>query len=135
MDDLKKAIQKLAVLGKGYQLIRFKEKEPYLLSVPIELNHDHEDLLGVAQLHGYVTFNLMRNEHNSWSKERFTLAVNAFLVEGIVWMYDYEGVWVMDLYIYIRTCVFACSPTALSHSLSLCLSVTYCLSLSVSASL
>ena len=90
MDDLRKAIQKLAILGKGYQLIRFREKEPYLLSLPIELNNDHEDLMDVAQFHGFTTFNLM-NDGYSWSNERFTLAINTLLVEGIIWLDEFEG--------------------------------------------
>lgn len=90
LDDLKKAIEKLAVLGKGYQLLKFKDKEPYLLFVPIELNHDHESLMAVAQSHGYVSYQLMLNE-SGWTKERFSLAINTLLVEGIVWLDDYEG--------------------------------------------
>jgi ESCRT-II complex subunit VPS22 len=91
LDDLKKAIEKLAVLGKGYQLIKFNKNEiPYLLSVPIELNRDHEDLMSAAQLHGYVSEQIMVDE-NDWTKERFSFAITTLLIEGIVWMDDHHG--------------------------------------------
>ena len=91
MDDLRKAIEKLSILGKGYQLIRFNKKEvPYLLSVPIELSRDHEELMTIAQLYGYVSQNIMENQ-NQWTKERFSLAISTLLIEGIVWVDDFKG--------------------------------------------
>jgi ESCRT-II complex subunit VPS22 len=39
-DDVRKAVDKLAVLGGGYRLVTLDKGETYLLSVPLEMNND-----------------------------------------------------------------------------------------------
>jgi hypothetical protein len=49
------------VLGTGFKLITLEgaQKEPFLLTVPLELNRDHEEIMNVAQNYGFVTSSIM----------------------------------------------------------------------------
>jgi hypothetical protein len=66
-----------------------------ILSVPLELNNDHEELFSIAsQRSSYVTEKMMNNCYG-WPRERFYRVVNVLLQEGIVWfdskVMDTEG--------------------------------------------
>lgn len=93
-EDIVRSIDSLSVLGSGFKLIKFRDREPMLLSVPLELNRDHEDLVSVAQDTGYVTAALMRG-HYGWSQDRFDQAIEPLLLEGIVWIDVFQGKSVM----------------------------------------
>lgn len=57
-----------------------------ILSVPLELNNDHEELFAVASSgKSFVTEHMMKQVH-SWPVERFRRVVNVLLQEGIVWL-------------------------------------------------
>ena len=68
---------------------------PMVLSLPIELNKDHEDLINEAQDNGFVSEESMRTSLG-WSSERFNETIRPLLLDGIVWLDDYEGT-CMDL--------------------------------------
>ena len=61
-----------------------------LLSVPMELNTDHLELLAVAQQIGYVSEAQLR-VLRTWPAERFAKVINLLLVEGVVWVDDCRG--------------------------------------------
>jgi ESCRT-II complex subunit VPS22 len=90
IEDLKRAIDKLSVLGSGFKLVESKGKIPYLLSVPIELNRDHEEIIEVAEEIGYVSSEVMSRERG-WTAERFNHTINPLLLEGLVWEDNYLG--------------------------------------------
>lgn len=90
VEDIHRSIEKLTVLGSGYKIIQSKGSEGYLLSVPTEFNKDHEDLISLAQSEGHVSYPLMHC-HHSWSRERFQIAVDNLLKDGIVWVDIYQG--------------------------------------------
>lgn len=57
-----------------------------ILSVPLELNNDHEELFSIASQHSCcVTEKLLRDSYG-WPRERFYRVVNVLLQEGIVWL-------------------------------------------------
>jgi len=86
-EDIRRAIEKLAVMGSGFKLIHTAAGSPMLLSVPLELNRDHEILLSEAQRVGHISMeDLAANQQ--WSNERFSLAIYPLLQEGIVWVDD-----------------------------------------------
>jgi ESCRT-II complex subunit VPS22 len=89
IDDIKRAIEKLNVLGGGYRIIKVAGR-PMLLSVPVELSTDHFELLSIAQDEGYVSEDLLRTRCG-WPAERFGQVVTVLLREGIVWVDDYRG--------------------------------------------
>eukprot|EP00638_Chattonella_subsalsa_P005471 CAMPEP_0117755190 /NCGR_PEP_ID=MMETSP0947-20121206/13300_1 /TAXON_ID=44440 /ORGANISM="Chattonella subsalsa, Strain CCMP2191" /LENGTH=224 /DNA_ID=CAMNT_0005574469 /DNA_START=147 /DNA_END=818 /DNA_ORIENTATION=+ len=83
-DDVRRAIQKVKVLGSGYRLIIVGAKE-MLLSVPLELSADHSQLLELAQSHqGKFDKNLIQ-EAFGWDLKRINLAIQVLLREGMVW--------------------------------------------------
>ena len=71
-----------------------------IMSVPLELNNDHEELFSIAsQGSSYVSQNIMSNCHG-WPRERFYRVVNVLLQEGIVWkdslIHDKEGFYLLN---------------------------------------
>lgn len=94
IDDIRKSIEKLSILGSGYKIIEGNQKNPMLLSVPLELNADHEVLINEANTVGYISRNDMTITTGiyRWSEERFVAAIYPLLCEGIVWLDDYNGI-------------------------------------------
>lgn len=85
MEDLMRAVEKLAVLGGGFKLIKISGN-PMIISVPIEMNTDHEFVISAASDEGgFVTEELMRGLHG-WTTDRFRTIINPLLQEGIVWV-------------------------------------------------
>lgn len=91
MEDVSRAVEKLAVLGGGFKLIKIAGN-PMIVSVPIEMNTDHEYVISAASEdeEGYVTEELMRRMHG-WTSERFRTIIHPLLQEGIVWVDEYQG--------------------------------------------
>ena len=92
--DVLRAVEKVSVLGNGFRIVQIMGN-PMVLSLPIELNKDHEDLINEAQDNGFVSEESMRNSLG-WSSERFNETIRPLLLDGIVWLDDYEGT-CMDL--------------------------------------
>jgi ESCRT-II complex subunit VPS22 len=89
IEDVMRSIDKLSVLGCGFKLIN-KHKHPLVISVPLEINKDHEYLMSAAQDEGgFVTESLIRGMYG-WSKDRFLMILNPLLMEGMVWV-DNDG--------------------------------------------
>mmetsp|Transcript_10560 Transcript_10560/g.17215 ORF Transcript_10560/g.17215 Transcript_10560/m.17215 type:complete len:175 (-) Transcript_10560:170-694(-) len=89
-EDLIRAVEKLAVLGGGFKLMKIAGN-PMIVSVPLELNTDHEYIISAASDEdGSVTETLMSGLHG-WTKERFDRIIHPLLQEGIVWIDDHRG--------------------------------------------
>lgn len=89
IEDLIRAIEKLAVLGGGFKVIKVAGN-PMVVSVPLEMNTDHEFVIAAASEEGgMVTEGLMAGLHG-WSSDRFDRIVSTLLQEGIVWL-DYHN--------------------------------------------
>lgn len=75
-----------------------------ILSVPLELNNDHEELFSIASQRSSCVSEKMMSELYGWPRERFYRVVNVLLQEGIVWLdstvLDTEG-----LLTCMRTCI------------------------------
>jgi ESCRT-II complex subunit VPS22 len=87
-EDVIRAIDKISILGNGYRLLKLGGKM-MILSVPMEINNDIESLMTIAQSFlGMVSASLLTREGGpyNWSTERFTLAVQPLLSDGIVWI-------------------------------------------------
>lgn len=90
-DDVLRAIDKIKVLGNGFRLVKVG-KQNIVISVPLEVNVDHEIIMNIAQLEGYVTKQAMLNM-NGWTEERFNYVMNPLLQEGMVWIDRYNGMY------------------------------------------
>ncbi|XP_058067851.1 vacuolar protein sorting-associated protein 22 homolog 1 [Magnolia sinica] len=80
-DDCLRAISKLKALGSGFEVISVGKKK-LVRSVPTELNKDHNEILELAQAHGYVTVEEVEKQL-SWSSGRAIDALEALLKEGL----------------------------------------------------
>ena len=109
-DDVLQALEKLKVLGNGFRLLCIGGTR-FVLSVPMEINNDCQELMAVAQKlqsrghyddsdsssssssssgggggGGGVSEGIMTPAPYSWSPERFQLVLAPLLREGLVWV-------------------------------------------------
>ena len=89
VDDIIRAVEKLSILGNEFKILKLM-KTVLIVSVPIELNRDHEGIFGVILDNGYVSEKIMRIQYN-WSVERFNIAVYSLMQDGILWVDNFEG--------------------------------------------
>lgn len=85
-DDCLRAISKLKALGSGFEVIKVG-KEKLVRSVPTELNKDHNEILELAQAHGFVTVEEVE-KRLSWSSGRAIDALEILLDEGLAMIDD-----------------------------------------------
>ncbi|ONK81937.1 uncharacterized protein A4U43_C01F34450 [Asparagus officinalis] len=85
-DDCLRAINKLKVLGSGFEVISVGKKK-LVRSVPTELNKDHNEILELAQAHGYVLVEEVEKRF-SWSSGRAIDALETLLEEGLAMIDD-----------------------------------------------
>lgn len=95
IEDVKRAINALQILGNGFRLVDIGGIK-MVLSVPLELNKDHEEILDAA----YSTFDSRHDkfvdvdiisQRLGWPAERFELAIAPLVVEGLLWIDIHEG--------------------------------------------
>lgn len=89
LDDLRRAIAKLAVLGDGLRLLETDSKRGLVISVPVELNTDHTLALDLARREGKVTvddltFQGRRDTH------RATAVLTQLTKDGFAWIDEQE---------------------------------------------
>lgn len=88
-DDISRAVEKLVVLGNGFKIVIIKGTK-YLLSVPMELNTDHDEVFSMAEEKGFVSMEMI-TRRLGWTSLRFEVIINKLLREGIVWVDNYNG--------------------------------------------
>lgn len=89
-EDVLQALDKLRVLGSGFRLIAIGQQR-FVLSVPMEINKDGQELIAEAQEHGFVAEDsflspLYSSRQPVWSRERFQFVMAPLLREGLVWI-------------------------------------------------
>lgn len=85
VDDVERAIEKMAILGNGIQLIKCKNTS-IVHSLSSELNLDQNEVIKLAQeLNGHVTARVLIEKFN-WSETKAKKALNDLTMEGIVWV-------------------------------------------------
>ena len=87
--DISRAVERVSVLGSGFRIVQIMGN-PMVLSLPIELNKDHEDILCEAQDSGQVS-QMSMTDSLGWSAERFNTAIRQLLLDSIVWLDVHEG--------------------------------------------
>lgn len=83
-EDVYAAIKKLRNLGGGYQVVTVNGKK-MVVSVPMELNVDHIQLLTLAQKSGFTSESMACAKLN-WTAPRFQNLMKLLLQEGMVWV-------------------------------------------------
>ncbi len=86
-DDIERAIKKLQLLGNGFKVMRMGGRK-MVVSVPVELNRDHEDLGTLGQTNGGCVSPELAKEHLGWDSDRFHRAIMVLMREGMVWIDD-----------------------------------------------
>ena len=84
MDDVRRAIKKIRELGSGFALVTVRHEE-MVISVPIEFNRDHTEVLELAQESGFTTKELIRNKLG-WPDSRIDKVLDLLLQEGMAWI-------------------------------------------------
>lgn len=86
MDDCRRAISKLEVLGSGFEVCSVGKRK-LVRSVPTELNKDHNQILELAQVRGFVMIEEVEREF-SWSHGRAVDSLEILLKEGLAMVDD-----------------------------------------------
>eukprot|EP00944_MAST-04C_sp_MAST-4C-sp1_P008095 g8095.t1 len=90
-DDIERAVSKLAVLKGGFKMLS-NGSQKHVLSVPVELNQDHSEILKlVKDQGGWVTPNLIANKLQ-WKQLRIVKALEDLQREGMFWIDRPDGV-------------------------------------------
>ena len=88
--DIHKAVEKLSVLGGGFRIIKMASNAEFVVSLPMELNTDHEELLDDAENNEYIEEASFTAAH-SWSKERFHMVLTPLVHESMLWLDEHNG--------------------------------------------
>jgi len=84
-EDILQAVERLKVLGSGFRLLEIAQQR-FVLSVPLEINKDSQELVAEAQRCGCVTEDSFLSSHAAWTTERFHFVLAPLLREGLVWL-------------------------------------------------
>ncbi|KAI6784744.1 Vacuolar-sorting protein-like protein [Emericellopsis cladophorae] len=83
-DDVKRAVETLKPLGGSYAVISVGHKE-YVRSVPRELSNDQASVVEAAQVLGYVSVSMLR-DNLGWEKARCQTVIDDLMSEGMLWV-------------------------------------------------
>ncbi|KAM0306424.1 hypothetical protein HYE67_002436 [Fusarium culmorum] len=83
-DDVRRAVQTLAPLGGAYAVVRVGRKE-YVRSVPRELNDDQVSVVEAAQVLGYVSVGMLR-DNLGWDRARARTVIDDLVAGGMLWV-------------------------------------------------
>lgn len=86
VDDCRRAISKLEVLGSGFEVFSVGKRK-LVRSVPTELNKDHNQILELAQVRGFVMVEEVETEF-SWPYGRAVDSLEILLKEGLAMVDD-----------------------------------------------
>ena len=95
--DLQIAISKLSQLGGGFRTVTVGKKSSVMvISVPMELDHDHMQIMTAASAFSETGLTVDHVMHTTqWSRERTQRALDLLLQQGMAWLDTYQG---QDLY-------------------------------------
>ncbi|TXG67845.1 hypothetical protein EZV62_009120 [Acer yangbiense] len=85
-DDCLRAISKLKVLGSGFEVISVGKKK-LVRSVPTELNKDHNHILELGQVQGFMTVDEVERRL-SWTSGYAIDALDTLLDDGLAMIDD-----------------------------------------------
>ncbi|KAH8178631.1 EAP30/Vps36 family protein [Sarocladium implicatum] len=83
-DDVRRAVETLRPLGGSYAIVKVGRKE-YIRSVPRELSGDQESVVEAAQVLGYVSVGMLR-DNLDWEPARARTVIDDLVAEGMLWV-------------------------------------------------
>jgi ESCRT-II complex subunit VPS22 len=83
-DDVRRAVETLKPLGGSYGIVRVGRKE-YIRSVPRELSNDQVAAVEAAQVLGYVSVSMLR-DNLGWEPARCRTVIDDLVAEGMLWV-------------------------------------------------
>ncbi|KND90731.1 Vacuolar-sorting protein SNF8 [Tolypocladium ophioglossoides CBS 100239] len=83
-DDVRRAVETLRPLGGSYGIVRVGRKE-YIRSVPRELSGDQAAVVEAAQVLGYVSVSMLR-DNLGWERARCRTVIDDLVAEGMLWV-------------------------------------------------
>lgn len=83
-DDVRRAVETLRPLGGSYGIVRVGYKE-YIRSVPRELSHDQAAVVEAAQVLGYVSVGMLR-DNLAWERARCRTVIDDLVAQGMLWV-------------------------------------------------
>eukprot|EP00056_Hartaetosiga_gracilis_P015766 m.3073 g.3073 ORF g.3073 m.3073 type:complete len:241 (+) comp3197_c0_seq1:72-794(+) len=84
--DVEEAVKRLNALESGYKVLKLNNDKKVIVSVPQELNADHQFLLNLAEENkGFVTMEGVKTKL-SWTDARTEAAINQLLSRGVAWI-------------------------------------------------
>jgi ESCRT-II complex subunit VPS22 len=83
-DDVQRAVGKMKVLGSGFGIIEIGQ-EKMVVSVPVEFNKDHFQIIALASETAFVTIPLIQSSLG-WPIERAKSAIDLLMREGMAWI-------------------------------------------------
>ncbi|EFO98572.1 CRE-VPS-22 protein [Caenorhabditis remanei] len=117
-DDILRAVDKLKVLGNGFELVPLGGGRFLVQSVPGELSMDHSRVLQLAEDAAYVTKELIIDKLR-WDEPRATSALEHLVKEGLAWTdeqaSDTTQYWFPSLF--LQQYCHSSSSTSVSESL------------------
>jgi ESCRT-II complex subunit VPS22 len=88
-DDIRRAVETLKPLGGSYAIVKVGRKE-YIRSVPRELSNDQAAAVEAAQVLGYVSVGMLR-DNLGWEVARCRTVIDDLLAEGMLWVDKQTG--------------------------------------------
>lgn len=88
-DDVRRAVETLSPLGGSHGIVRVGRKE-YIRSVPRELSSDQAAAVEAAQVLGYVSVGMLR-DNLGWERARCCTVVDDLVAEGMLWVDKQTG--------------------------------------------
>lgn len=83
-DDVRRAVETLRPLGGGYAVVRVGRRE-YVRSVPRELSNDQASVVEAAQVLGFVSVGMLR-DNLGWEGARCRTVIEDLVAEGMLWV-------------------------------------------------
>lgn len=83
-EDIFEALEHLKILGNELQVIKIGKKE-YIKSIPQEINLDQKMALEAADILGYVTITILKDNFN-WKRIRCQSVIDELVSNGILWV-------------------------------------------------
>lgn len=88
IDDVKRAVVKVRVLGEGLTVVHLGTTS-MVVSLPCELNRDHESILVLAREKAFTTIEEV-SLTLLWSPDRALSVLNLLMEEGLAWIDTHE---------------------------------------------
>lgn len=88
-DDVRHAVKTLNPLGGSYGIVQVGRRE-YIRSVPRELSNDQAAAVEAAQVLGYVSVSMLR-DNLGWERARCRTVIDDLIAEGMLWVDKQTG--------------------------------------------